>query len=121
MRNFKTLKVWQKGMQIVVEVYSLATMLPSEEKFGLKSQISRAAVSIPSNIAEGCSRSSDIDYAHFLQMSLGSSFELETQCLIIKELGFAADTRLTTTLSLINEEQRMLGTLITKIKSNPKS
>jgi four helix bundle protein len=64
-------------------------MLPKEEVYGLKSQICRASVSIPSNIAEGCSRSSDLEYKRFLDMSLGSSFELETQLIIIERLGLA--------------------------------
>lgn len=108
-------------MQLVVEIYRLASTLPSEEKFGLKSQICRAAVSIPSNIAEGCSRSSVIDYARFLELALGSSFEIETQFLIIKELSFISESRMMNALSLIDEEQRMLSTLITKIKPGPKS
>ncbi len=79
MRDFRTLNIWQGGIAIVKQVYRLAESLPVEEKYGLRSQICRSAVSIPSNIAEGCSRSSQIDFKRFLEIALGSSFELETQ------------------------------------------
>ena len=79
MRNFRILQIWQKGVQLVKEMYKLSALLPDVEKYGLKSQICRAAVSIPSNIAEGCSRHSAIDYKRFLKIAGGSSFELETQ------------------------------------------
>ena len=65
MRNFRELLIWQKGMEIVVNVYKLTNLLPSDEKFGLKTQLQRAAVSIPSNISEGCSRHSEIDFKRF--------------------------------------------------------
>ena len=73
-------------MQLVIDIYKLSNKLPKEEKYGLKSQITRAAISIPSNIAEGSSRSSDKDFKRFLEISLGSAFELETQLLIIQKL-----------------------------------
>jgi four helix bundle protein len=66
MRNFRELTTWQKGMNIVAEVYQFSSLLPENEKYGLKTQIQRAAVSIPSNIAEGCSRSSEIDFKKVL-------------------------------------------------------
>ena len=79
MTNFRNLKIWQRAMKLVIAIYNLTRMLPKEEKFGLKSQMTRAAISIPSNIAEGSSRSSPKEFKHFLEMSLGSAFELETQ------------------------------------------
>lgn len=85
MRNFRNMKIWQEGLAIVKKVYNLSEQLPPEEKYGLRSQTCRSAVSIPSNIAEGCSRDSEIDFKRFLEISLGSSFELETQLIIIKE------------------------------------
>src|ERR1700755_1396796 len=72
MRNFKELKVWQKGFDIAINSYKLTATFPAEEKFGLISQINRAAVSIASNIAEGSSRNSDKDYKRFIEISLGS-------------------------------------------------
>ncbi len=78
MRDFKTLNIWKEGITIVKDVYHIASLLPNEEKFGLTSQICRCAVSIPSNIAEGASRTSQADFKRFLEIALGSSFELET-------------------------------------------
>ncbi|MCZ8228208.1 four helix bundle protein [Flavobacterium sp.] len=88
MRNFRDLEVWQSAVLFVKRIYTITGTFPSEEKFGLVSQINRCAVSIPSNIAEGCSRSSQKDFSRFLQISLGSAFELETQIEIAKEIGF---------------------------------
>jgi len=87
MRDFRTLNIWKGGIAIVKQVYRLAEFLPVAEKYGLRSQICRSAVSIPSNIAEGCSRSSQVDFKRFLEIALGSSFELETQLIIIEELS----------------------------------
>jgi four helix bundle protein len=78
MHNFKELKVWQISRLLVREVYELTARFPSEEKYGLISQIRRCAVSIPANIAEGSGRNSDKDFAHFLNISFGSAYELET-------------------------------------------
>ena len=75
MKNFQELKVWKLGMQIVKEVYTVAKVIPDDERYGLTGQITRAEVSIPSNIAEGSSRDSDKDYKRFLEQVLGSSFE----------------------------------------------
>ncbi len=83
MRNFRTLNIWVEGINIVKQIYVLAASLPQEEKYGLRSQITRAAVSIPSNIAEGCSRGSDVEYKRFLEIAMGSLYELETQLTII--------------------------------------
>lgn len=91
MRNFKQLKIWQKGFQIAVKSIRLTEEFPKEERYGLTSQISRASISIPSNIAEGSSRSSGKDYKRFLEISLGSSYELETQLLIAKAVNYGKE------------------------------
>jgi len=88
MHNFRQLQIWKEGMAIAKSTYLLTNALPSLEKFGLISQISRCAVSVPSNIAEGSSRSSNKEFAHFLSIALGSLFELETQILLSFDLGF---------------------------------
>jgi four helix bundle protein len=95
MRNFKELKIWQKGFEIAVDTYKITASFPSSEKFGISSQITRAAVSIPSNVAEGSSRKSEKDYHRFIEISLGSSFELETQLLIAKAVGLNESIRMT--------------------------
>lgn len=82
MHNFKKLDIWTLGMEICKDVYTFCTNLPGNEKYGLVSQIQRAAVSIPSNIAEGSSRSSNKDFARFLDIALGSSYEVQTQLMI---------------------------------------
>ena len=86
MRNFRELVVWIESMDIVKSTYSILHDLPEFEKFGLQSQISRAAVSIPSNIAKGCGKSSNKDFKRYLEIALGSSYELETQLILAFEV-----------------------------------
>ena len=88
MRDFKKLEIWHLGMEIVELTYKLAAKLPTTEKYGLTSQMCRAAVSLPSNVAEGCGRNSNKDLAHFIQIAIGSAFELETQILIGKRVNY---------------------------------
>ena len=90
MHNFRQLQIWKEGMALAKATYLLIVDLPSTERFGLLSQISRCAVSVPSNIAEGSSRSSNKEFGHFLSIALGSLFELETQVLLSVDLGFLA-------------------------------
>jgi len=106
--NFKELKVWQKSRLLVVEVYKLTAQFPSSEKFSLISQINRAVVSISSNIAEGAGRNTDKDFAHFLDIAMGSSFEIESQLMNAKDLEFITENDLTEILRQINEIQKML-------------
>lgn len=117
MRNFKQLKIWQKGFQIAVKSFQLVNSFPKEEKFGLSSQITRAAVSIPSNIAEGSSRSSNKDYNRFIEISLGSSFEIETQLLIAEAVNFGEKEKRTELLKDVDEEQKMLMSFMSKLKN----
>lgn len=109
MQDFRQLKIWQKGFNIAIKTYEYSSSLPKFEQFGLISQITRAAVSIPSNIAEGCSRHSDKDKSRFIEIAIGSSFELETQLLISKE-ALPGDQQLCMEIiSSLNEEQKMLN------------
>ena len=105
-------------MQLVIDIYKLSNKLPKEEKYGLKSQITRAAISIPSNIAEGSSRSSDKDFKRFLEISLGSAFELETQLLIIQKLNMIKTEYIEQVLNALNEEQKMINTFIQRLKTS---
>jgi four helix bundle protein len=118
MRNFKNLQIWKDGMEIVKQTYLLSKLLPAEEKFGLISQICRASVSIPSNIAEGCSRNSEIEYKRFLEIAIGSAFELETQFIIIQELDLTDKDKLIALFDLLDKEQRSINNLITRIKES---
>ena len=118
MRNFKNLLIWEQGILLVKEIYKIAQKLPSDEKFGLKSQITRAAVSIPSNIAEGSSRNSEVEFKRFLEIAIGSLFELETQLIIIKELELIKSQELKIIFELLEKEGRMINGLINTIKNS---
>ncbi|MCB4798402.1 four helix bundle protein [Neotamlana laminarinivorans] len=118
MRDFKKLDIWKNGIELVKQVYQLSNKLPSEEKFALKSQLTRAAVSVPSNIAEGCSRNSEIEFKRFLEIAIGSLFEVETQLIITKELKFLKENELENSFTLIQKEARMINSLISKIKNS---
>ena len=93
MRNFRNYDIWKDSLNFVQEVYKLIKDLPSTEKYGLRSQITRSAVSIPSNIAEGAGRKSEKDFIRFLGVALGSSFELETQLIIAMNLNYIPKTK----------------------------
>ena len=90
--NFRELKIWKESMTLVKEIYLITSQLPSEEKFGFVSQINRCAVSIPSNIAEGSGRTSNKEFIHFLNIAISSSYELETQLILVEDL-FQLDSR----------------------------
>ncbi|WP_417195669.1 four helix bundle protein [Bizionia sp.] len=88
MHRFKDLEVWKKSRLFCVEIYSITSKFPESEKFGLSNQLRRASVSIPSNIAEGSSRHSNKDFTRFLQIAIGSAYEIETKLLIASDLNF---------------------------------
>jgi len=114
--NFKDLRIWQKGIEIVKLVYGLTSSFPNEEKYGLVSQIRRCAVSVPSNIAEGFKRFHNREYKQFLWIALGSSADLETQLIISKELGYLKDNSFCTVLEKLDHLSRMTMTLMKKLK-----
>jgi four helix bundle protein len=117
MTSHKDLKVWQKGIELVKSIYEITQLFPSNEQFGLVSQMRRAAVSIPSNIAEGCGRNSDKELIHFLYIALGSASELETQIIISKELNFLQTEKSEQMQSLIFEIIKMTSSLIKSIRT----
>ncbi len=88
MHRYKELSVWQKAMELVVEIYKITEKFPLKERYGLISQMNRCAISIPSTIAEGAGRNTTKDFDHFLAISLGSSFELHTQLVLSNRLGY---------------------------------
>lgn len=104
--RYKNLKIWDLGMKITDEVFLLLKEFPSDERFGLISQISRCSVSIPSNIAEGSSRT-DKSFAHFIDISLGSSFELETQLIIANNRKYINEEKFNLIIEMIAEFQKM--------------
>ena len=104
--NYKNLKIWKLGIEIVDEVFEMIIQFPKTEKYGLSSQISRCSISIPSNIAEGSSRT-DKSFSHFIDISLGSSFELETQLIIAFKRNYITKEQLTNIEGKIEEFQKM--------------
>lgn len=114
MHNFKNLKVWQKSVELAVKIYQATSDFPSVEKFGLTSQMRRAGVSIPSNIAEGIAKSSSKSFSNSLEISLGESFELETQLIIAERVNLISSEKANLIESDIAEIQKM----ITGLKSS---
>jgi len=116
MHNFKELVVWQKSFDLVTEIYKLTSQFPDEEKYALKSQMRRSAISIPSNIAEGCGRNSDKALLNYLSISLGSQYELETQLLLSEKLGFTSKNENTSIFDTLTEIQKITFKLIQKFQ-----
>lgn len=117
--GFKDLLVWQKGIEITLEVYNLTANFPNEEKFGLINQIRKASSSIALNIAEGYGRGTTKSYLSFLRNAVGSLYELETAIIIATKLNYLDETANTRISNLLIEEQKMLYSLIEKIKEKP--
>jgi four helix bundle protein len=107
MHNLKELKIWKKVIDLAVEVYQVTSLFPLEEKYGLTSQIRRAAVSISSNIAEGAGRNSEKEFKHFLGIANGSSYELQTQLFISNKLSLINNEDLEKLHHCIDELQKM--------------
>jgi len=116
MHNFKELKVWQLSRQLVKEIYVLTSNFPTEEKFGLISQLRRCSVSIPTNIAEGSGRKTDKDFTQFLNISLGSAYELETLLILAFDVNFISSEQLETLSNKISEIQKMTFGLIKTLR-----
>ena len=110
-KDFKDLIVWQRAMELVVEVYQLVKKLPKEELFALSDQIRRAVISIPSNIAEGQGRSSLKEFLYFLSIARGSKAELETQLLLCVKINYLNNSDIEKALGLIKEVGKMLNSL----------
>ncbi len=116
MQDFKKLLVWQKSLELSISTYRLTASFPPEEKFGLTSQTRRAVVSISNNIAEGCGRFTQNDFGHFLQISLGSTNEVENCFLIAQALGYLSNEGFETLNQKNTEIRKMLLSLIDKIR-----
>ncbi|MCY2688136.1 four helix bundle protein [Salinimicrobium sp. TH3] len=110
--NFKKLKIWNEGIALVGESYKLTRTLPDSERFNLISQLNRCAVSIPSNIAEGSSKSTDRHFKKFLENSLGSAFEWETQLIVAYNENFLSKERFEELENKILQIQKMIGSFM---------
>ena len=117
MKTYQDLIVWQKSTELVLEIYKITSKFPKEEVFGLSSQIQRAAVSIPSNIAEGRMRGGNIEFKRFLLIAFASGAELETQLFLVKKLPKTAKLDYNKVDSLLEEVMKMLNKLISQLGS----
>lgn len=117
--NFKNLNVWNKAVDLAVKVYETTALFPSEEKFGMTSQMRRSSVSIPSNIAEGTARNSSKAFTNCLDISLGESFELETQSIIARRVGLLNQDSFDSINQDLDEIQKMLIGIKSNVESNP--
>ena len=117
MQNYKGLKVWEKAHSFTLKVYEHTKPFPKEELYGLTSQLRRSASSIPANIAEGCGKNSKQEFAHFLNISLGSANESEYFLILSKDLSYLNEENFNTLFNIINEVKGMLIALINKVRS----
>ena len=118
MQNFRDLKIWQKAHAVTLAVYALTENFPATERYGITSQMRRAAASVPSNIAEGCVRSSDADFARFLYMALGSANELDYFALLARDLKMLPDPGYEQVVGDVQEVKRMLSALVARLKAD---
>jgi len=119
MQSYRDLIVWKKGIELVTEIYALTTKFPKEEIYGLISQMRRASVSIPSNIAEGYARKHSKEYVQFVRIAFGSGAELETQLEITKKLRFATLEDIERVEKLLTEVMKMLNKFISALVAKP--
>jgi len=117
MQNYKDLKVWEKAHQFTLKVYEATKLFPKEELYSLTNQLRRATSSIPANIAEGCGKNSQAEFAHFLNISLGSANESEYFLILSKDLKYLDENIFETLIKIINEIKAMLIALISKVRT----
>jgi four helix bundle protein len=117
MRDFRQIKVWAKAHQLTLEIYKITSRFPREELYGLTSQLRRASASIPANIAEGFGRGGNAELARFLQIGMGSAYEVEYQALLAKDLGFIRTDAYVQLERQIIEVKRMLAGLLLKVRA----
>ena len=117
MKNFKDLQIWHRSHQLSLEIYKLTQGFPKSELYGLTSQMRRSASSVPTNIAEGCGRSTDGDFTRFLDHSMGSASELEYQLILSHDLSYLPTETFETTSSELIEIKRMLNAFIQKLRA----
>ena len=118
MKDFRQLKVWEKSHQLALTVYKATKGFPKEELYGLTSQIRRSSMSIPTNIAEGCGRNTDADFARFLQMAMGSASETEYQLILARDLEFLPKDVYEKLHNEVEEAKRMLASLLKTIRTD---
>lgn len=117
MRNFRKYEVWNRAIQLSKDVYQITESFPDKEKFALSNQVQRAAVSVASNIAEGASRNSETEFIRYLEIAIGSAFEVETQLIIAHKIGYVSNERLDLEIENLHILQKQLNQFINRIKS----
>ncbi len=118
MKDFRDLQVWQKGYQLALQIYRATGDFPKHELYGLVSQIRRASVSIPANLAEGCCRNGDREFARFVQIAVASASELECLLLLASDLGYLPEAQREPLLANTIEVKRMLASLLAKLNAD---
>lgn len=121
MKNFRKLQIWERSHKITLEVYRLTREFPKSETYGLVNQMRRSVSSIPTNIAEGCGRNTEKDFARFLDNAMGSASELEYQLILAHDLEYISLEAYETTNRELTEIKRMLNAFIQKLRTNEKS
>ena len=118
MKDFRDIKVWQKAHNLTLEIYKATRSFPKDELYTLVSQIRRASVSIPANVAEGCGRGTDSELRQFLQIVMGSASELEYHLLLARDLGYLETAKYEPLNDQVTEVKRMLASFIQKLKAD---
>jgi len=118
MKDFRQLKVWEKSHHLALAIYKATKVFPKEELYGLTSQIRRSSMSIPTNIAEGCGRNTDADFARFLQMAMGSASETEYQLILARDLDFLPKDSYEQLHNEAEEVKRMLSSLLKTLRAD---
>ncbi len=118
MKNFRDLRIWSRAHGLALDIYRITQSFPNIETYGLLSQMRRSASSIPTNIAEGCGRNTDKDFARFLDTAMGSASELEYQLILARDLNYIPQDLYETTADELTEIKRMLNAFIQKLRAN---
>lgn len=121
MKDFRQLKVWERAHRLALAVYKASAEFPQEELYGLTSQIRRASMSVPTNIAEGCGRGSDADFARFLQLAMGSACETEHQMLLSLDLGLLSKDDYAPLQADVEEVKRMISGLLKTVRTKSRT
>jgi four helix bundle protein len=117
MRDFHGLLVWQKSHALTLGVYRMTKSFPTDERFGIISQLRRAASSVPANLSEGCGRGSESDFGRFVQIAMGSAAEVEYHLLLAKDLGYITEEHFSATTKDVQEVKRMLASLLKTVRA----
>ena len=117
MRDFRKYDIWKQAVDYATVIYKVTSTVPKSEIYGLCDQLQRACISISSNIAEGCSRDSEKEFTHFLEMAIGSAFEVESQLLISKNLGYINESQYNDLVAKLSITERQIHYLIIKLRN----